>query len=431
MSPQFYLSAILCALICFPQGDLSAQAPTINRTPPVLKKNHDSPTVSYRVTIRPGVAQPGQSITVQIGLASILQQPDPTFGDRKPIDDAKLTAWLIPPKNKKNKEKVQARVALNLRDAGSYGLSFSPTHKGIYGLHFRGQNASGEKLSYEMKLPFGVWPMDEKAKLPPLPRKLPSASLGNIEGGRRLCDQHCLKNVPGALPTGGTPRFIQSSVASSLGDAELLELFLGPKGKGLTELKRHDMLFYLRSLHFQLAEFFPKAKYFLTGDFTINEHGVERLKDTARLKLKDSQKSATVVIAFKGDKSTAPDRLIKFEDRVQRDLLDTSDKLGYILFFEVPGDKKAKELALALGKEPSYPIMGIGARAATGKRDRAYNRRLRSYLKKGSFNNARSLNKGDKSLRKRILPIYLRAAELATMYYADEREFTAFDSEFD
>ena len=33
-------------------------------------------------------------------------------------------------------------------------------------------------------------------------------------------------------------------------------------------------------------------------------------------------------------------------------------------------------------------------------------------------------------MEKKLLPVYMRAAELATMYYGAEREFTEFDSEF-
>ena len=47
----------------------------------------------------------------------------------------------------------------------------------------------------------------------------------------------------------------------------------------------------------------------------------------------------------------------------------------------------------------------------------------------GRFNDARSLRKGSSSMRKKMLPIYLRAAELATAYYSDERDFTAFDAD--
>ena len=95
------------------------------------------------------------------------------------------------------------------------------------------------------------------------------------------------------------------------------------------------------------------------------------------------------------------------------------------------GEKSAKELGMALGREPTYPIKGLLARAATGSRSSSYNRELKSLVGQGKFNDPRSLKKGSSNMRRKMTPIYLRAAELATMYYSDERDFTAFDDAFD
>ena len=57
-------------------------------------------------------------------------------------------------------------------------------------------------------------------------------------------------------------------------------------------------------------------------------------------------------------------------------------------------------------------------------------RELSAFAGQGAFNDANSLSSGKKPLRRAVLRMYLIAAELATMYVGAEREFTAFDEEF-
>ena len=85
---------------------------------------------------------------------------------------------------------------------------------------------------------------------------------------------------------------------------------------------------------------------------------------------------------------------------------------------------------MALGLENKYPILRLQARSDKGRPDAKLNKQLSSFVGQGKFNDPRSLRRGHKGLRRKLTPIYLRAAELATMYYANEREFTAFDDEF-
>ena len=93
-------------------------------------------------------------------------------------------------------------------------------------------------------------------------------------------------------------------------------------------------------------------------------------------------------------------------------------------------DGKLYELGFGLNLEPTYSISQIIARSQDGASDASTAKALRSFRGLGRFNDARSLRRGSKSLQSQLLSLYLIAAELGTMYYADEREFTAFDSEF-
>ena len=119
------------------------------------------------------------------------------------------------------------------------------------------------------------------------------------------------------------------------------------------------------------------------------------------------------------------------EDRVERGNLKRKDKLGYVVFMKDSKDARFYEVGVALGLEPSYPIVAVKTRAEDGKVQNSLNKQLRSFRGQGRFNDPRSLRRGPRSLQSTILPMYLTAAELATMYYANEREFSEFDTELD
>jgi len=401
-------------------------------TPPVRVVDSETDKVTYRLRVRPGVPKAGETGFFELSIAEKLEKPDATYGRRKPINDGELTAVLTAQVEAKKKKKAvgwsEARSAFKLRDAGVYGFTFTPPTAGLYGLHISGSSPAGN-VEFSTVVAVEVWPIPEDAQTPPLPDKVPEATVGNRTNGRMLCEEKCEKNVAGALPAGGTPIFLPSGFAAGKSDAELLEAMFGNKVRSLSEMEKLDAVFFLRSLHTTMTEFFPETAVYTSSRFTINEHGIERLAETAKLKLSDEELSGTVFIVYKGDKNGKP-ALINYENRVARDRLKKDDKIGYVIFTTIPGDKRALELGIGLAREPTYHITKIIARSGDGKRDAALNKQLASFIGQGSFNDARSLRKGHKSLQGKLLPIYLRAAELATAYYTEEREFTAFDDEF-
>lgn len=418
------------------------RAPT---TPPVIKISHESERITYRLTIRPGVPAPGTTVSVDISLAEILAVADPTYGNRKPINDGELTVFLVgppPPAPADGKKKSKAmrepapwidvRVATKLPDAGAYGVTFTAPAEGIYGLHVTGATATAGDVDFSTTLTYGIWPLPEGSEPPPVPVSgVPQATDGNLVNGKLVCDKLCQKNLPNALPAGASPDFLASPFAAGHTEEKLLTEIIGDEASRLTTMEKTDLLFYLHTLHVSIQELFPEAAAYMAPVYTINEHGLERLDETAKIKLDEAGATGQVFVVYKGAKDGPMPRLIDFKDRVARDMLKKDDRLGYVVFCELPGESQSKELAIAMGPEPTYPIVGLVGRDAKNHRDPGFAKLLETFAGKGKFNDAGSLRKGSSKLRDKLLPLYLRAAELATMYYADEREFTAFDGAFD
>ena len=412
-------------------GLLSGAAPT--GTPPVLTYEHESKTIAYKVKVRPGVPNAGGTVNIEVELEEILTTPDPTYGDRKPINNAEIIAVMVSPKTRRQREGawVDARLGTPLGDAGAYGFSFTPTTgEGVYGLYFQGSTPSAGAIEHSVLVSVDVWPIPEKTKTPALPRKIPTATIGNLSHGKALCAEYCKKDIPGALPQGDVPAFLPSDFAAALSDGELLGAIAGQRLHELSATDRLDLVHYLRSLHLHVNEFFPEVAVHTSNVFTINKHGLERLSESAGIKLENGQADGKVFIVYKGEAKNGKPQLIAYDDRVSRDKIKRADKLGYLIFFNVEGDKRTRELGIAVGREPTYPIVNIISRDAANHRDSSTNRALRSYTRLGKFNDPGSLRRGSSSVRGMLTPHYLRAAELATMYYAEEREFTAFDDEF-
>jgi hypothetical protein len=425
-------STLFLLALTLTAGAAQAQVslPSTNRRPPLIRHQKADKTVDYRVRIQPGVADVGAAATVTLSLSAKLKAHDARFGTRKPIDDATLTAYLVAPKTKAHGAWSAARAVLNTTDAGAYTMVFTSPVKGVHTLLIRGKSPTAGALEYSIPLSFGQWPLPEDVKLPAIPRRLPKALSADAAYGATLCKKYCKTTLGFASPKGAPPTYLDSSTVTKMTDTELLKATLGPqKAHSLTQTQRHHLLGHLHSLHYGVRDFFPKATRYMAQDFTINDYGLERLEDTARLELNPAQATATVIVAYKGGPATDHASFIPYDDRTARDGLSIGDKMGYVVLLKGP-TAALHEVGMGLHLEPTYPIAKVLARTQGGATASSMLQKLRSFRGLGRFNDARSLRRGDKSLRSKLLPLYLKAAELATMYYGDEREFTAFDSEF-
>lgn len=428
--------ALAAAVTCFASSAFALKPIATPKTessakPPIQRLRHDGERVAFEVTLRPGVPDANATLAIEVEVEEILANPDPSFGTRRPLSEAQLEVTLVGPtptkkKRRKGKQFADARIATPLRDPGTFAATFTPPSQGLYGLHIRGKDDGVGEFNHEIIVPVGVWPVPKDAAVPAIPADVPQASAGNLAHGKALCKEHCNKGVAGAQPTDGTPLFLASSMAAAKNDSELLATMAGKAANRLSPTEKTDLLFYLRSLHADVESFFPDTTHYMAKRFSINDYGKERLAKHG-IKLSGATDEGVVFIVYKGE-SVGP-TLIDYDDRIARDRLKKANKLGYVVFFE-QNDSKLSEIGLVLGREPNYPIVQVIARDESGSRPSRLNKEFAVFTGQGAFNDPKSIKRGSSKWRKFLVPYYLRAAELATMYYGEEREFTAFDDEF-
>ena len=423
------MRALFTLALTFSLTTASVALAASKHRPATIRHHQTTETLDYRVRINPGVAAVGKSTIIQVTLSQVLNKKDAALGNLKPINDAKLTGVLVSPGKK---GQFLARRAITLRDAGTYGMTFTSDTEGVHALYVTGSSAEAGNIEFSIPVSFGVWPIAEDVKLPNKPRRAPVATTGDIRHGESLCYNYCKKDLDFALPQADTPRFLSSGFAASKTRDELLTAVVGRSTLSrLSPMQKNDLSFYLNDLFMAVKGFFPDAGVVMPAELTINEYGLERLDESLGLKLSPEEQTNTVFVVYRAKDSVDHPSLISFEDRVERGNLKRKDKLGYVVFMKDSKDARFYEVGVALGLEPSYPIVAVKTRAEDGKVQNSLNKQLRSFRGQGRFNDPRSLRRGPRSLQSTILPMYLTAAELATMYYANEREFSEFDTELD
>jgi len=399
--------------------------------PVKLRHEVETESVDFRVTVTPGVPAVGETVKIEISVSQILPETDAVYGNRKPLGDAKMTGILVsPPRSKRNKGQAIARQGLALSDVGSYGMTFTSNIEGVHALYVQGQSPTTGKITFRIPVSFGVWPVSETQtqNLPRKPRRVPTATSGDLVHGKTLCKTYCNTGLPFAYPTTSIPSSINSDTGIALGAGALVKKMLGDSIGDLGEIERNDLEIFLNSLFVPLRSFFPAVAQVMPASMKLNEYALQRLGESG-IKLPEGKQEAVVFVVYRGnEKSTAPE-IVAFEDRIARSELSRKNKIGYVVFFYNPKDPDAYEIGFGLGLEPIYTISNITVRKQNGKLNHKLNRALRAFKRSGRFNNARSLKGGTASLRRKFTPMYLKAAEFATMYFSDEREFSAFDAE--
>lgn len=416
---------------------LLVQQPVLQAaTPPVVTQRIEDDSRAFSVKIRPGVVQPGETVRVVIEVSDKLAQAHPVYGSRKPVETASVRAFLFNAPAVGSKPKtptwptwptwIEGRLAVALPDAGSYGVSFTPSSTGAHTLLVQG-TADGKGFGFSVLVAVGQWPIALGTAVAAAPAKLPEPQSANLAAGKALCAQHCKQDIETAFPHGAPPAWLSAPTGLLTEDGALLELLAGASATSLDAIQQHELLAYLRTLHTNLRELFPQAAALLAQELTISEHGQKRLKEVGAA-VDEKTARGTVLVPYAGP--PGPVRLISGGDLVGRDELDPKARLGFLLFFELDDDQEPVELTLALGREPTYPILAASARNRLGHDAAALNKDLKTFVGSGRFNDPKSL-RGSARLSNVLLPLYLRAAELATTYYAEERELTAFDGAFE
>ncbi|MEM6533311.1 MAG: hypothetical protein AAF654_11840 [Myxococcota bacterium] len=376
---------------------------------PVQTLRHHTDAVTLRVTVSPAIPQPGLPVLIEVEV----DEARATFDAETKRPAAVQVAWVGP-------NETDVRRATPLDDPGIFAARFTPAEAGTHALWILGPYEHGWTVNVGSET-------DANAEVPARPESFPPATAGNLEQGRLTCERLCRGKIPGAVRVGKLPVWIPTEFGARHGDDALLRAILSDAAGGLSPVERADLLHYLRSLHRSIEDIAPEARRMLIRRFTINEYGQDRLAD-AGVKSKGLS-SGWVFVLFRGKGESL--RTIDYDDRIARDSLEKRDKLGYVIFFDRKKDPKLRELAFFLSPEPEYTILSVSGRRASGAIEARQERHLAAVAGLGRFNRPNSMAKAPRAVRKTLTPLYLIAAELATMYVGEERDFNAFDDEFE
>jgi hypothetical protein len=210
-------------------------------------------------------------------------------------------------------------------------------------------------------------------------------------------------------------------------DSDVLSEVVDPKKLGrLNPIQRNDLFHHVLRLGTSVKQFFPDASHVIPADVELNDYALERLEASLNIDPSEEEIESTVFVVYRGEAKTLRPAVISADDLVSRDQLDKTKKVGYVIFFNSTKTPDLFELGIGLAKEPSYAIVGAQARTANGEKSKLQSQ-LNQLRGQGRFNDARSIKSGTEAFKKLITPYYLRAAEFATMYFAEEREMSAFD----
>lgn len=342
-------------------------------------KRYDSARVGYTVVQTPGVAKAKQTFELAITLEELRKTPDPSFGKRRLLEAAELTVYLSDPRG----AVIDARVASRDGDDGRFAVSFTAPRDGIYSAHLVGKAPDGIVITHAVLVSVNVWPMLEGIIPDPLPAVLPVPVVGDFVHGKLVCARDCAK----------TPQKLSSEIAEGLSDAELLAL-VAPKASTLRELDRNDLLAYVRGQFIRVRDLFPAATAYVPERRALDSEGIARLKQMAGLPPASAE---GLVFVIYGGGAKAPLTRIEPADRVTKRNLSPTARLGYVVY----GSDGDLELAIALGREPSFAI--LGARQRDGE---------------GVMRDAKVAPAS---------PLARRAVELANAYVAEERERAVID----
>ncbi len=153
-------------------------APTPSPATTVLTAREDDH--AFTIVVEPGRPSLGRRVNLRLDLATIPENPHPTFGDRVPVRDATLVAVLSSPKED---GAVHRQTLHPYGGAGTYGLHWTPSERGLWRLSIE---RIGEKLP-STSFRIGVDVNTPAQSDPTLERGLggPSRILGGLDRGQR------------------------------------------------------------------------------------------------------------------------------------------------------------------------------------------------------------------------------------------------------
>jgi len=163
----------------------------------------------FKLTLVPGVPDPGRAVSVGLELFELPPVPDPIHGEQVPLKDASLVAEVT---DADGAGYTMVYEVHPLQDAGTYGFHTTPVRQDTYRVVLRGEH-NGRKLSGTFRLSAGLWPIpggdDEAApsedaggggRMPAMPGGMKGPA---VPGGRAAAPAEAPAEVAPSKP--GTP----------------------------------------------------------------------------------------------------------------------------------------------------------------------------------------------------------------------------------
>lgn len=200
-------------------------------------------------------------------------------------------------------------------------------------------------------------------------------------------------------------------------------------GHGLTPLDIGDLVAFVRAGVIGLADVYPQAARYTTKRYQVDEDGQRRYVKAVGESLAAGEQKVKVTTAYKGAGEGTP-LFVAPDDNRGLDTLKKKDKLGYLVFAELPvGVKDAPEqVALAIGDDGALLALeptnrDAPDRAAVVKRLEPYVGQSggpeRHAIEPKAKGKARAKAKPD-ALSKALTRAYYRAEEGIAMAKKDE-----------
>jgi hypothetical protein len=167
-----------------PDKSDAGKAAAKEEKPAVRSVQVKSGALQFDVRLEPGAPDPGELVRVTIDMNEIPPVPDPIYGERIPVKEARITAKVT---DADGAGYTMAYQVHPLQDAGSYGFHFTPIRKDNYKLVLQG-NHNNVSFEPDLRVPVGIWPftkVDAKGNVSKVPAETASSRMPALPTGMK------------------------------------------------------------------------------------------------------------------------------------------------------------------------------------------------------------------------------------------------------
>ncbi len=198
-------------------------------------------------------------------------------------------------------------------------------------------------------------------------------------------------------------------------------------GDKLTYLETWDVMAHVRSMHMELADFFGDTSRYIAKPYTIDKHGLKRIKKAAGEAPEDKTANVFTFFTFEGEEGNL--RYVP-QDPILLDQLKKKKKSGYLVFLPFETKDWSGEVGVAMDKKGV--ITRLAAHPTAEKAD-LMNKTFSRFEGQGKKGQKKPFKVGGgrtvAKLSKDVFKLYLRAMETVTMYDREEMERTWADEQ--